>query len=510
MAEDTIFPEFNARTYGLVVYNPKNVVMLSPVNFFMGDVLTTERETLTQEFAAWKRFKNESKDFTPLFPLDSKRLVWTGEQKEDGNAQRRYHKLDELPLEDLLTAVVDKIPIRHGDSSLWDNHGHLDPKLRAIARAHGEAKLLTARVKNYGTKRDSDQPKYYSVQIDGPYVDSSPRFNDVRCQCLDSFWSHTRRGDSNFQAVCKHSAALLNYLSKNLNAMETYLRLQQEFRRTRRQLRIFSPFHTDYVRPEVLNLFEIENLPHIARGKKQPRLDHLKLDVLLTVLFENVPQAEINKRLLRLPIYDIETVKMILDRKAFFEVMPDSQLFGVDSKVSREMRDFYKSIDRELNREGFRIHGYCYEKKDSEHEVIAVNYLPNPNDPKDAVGEVRVLFSKKYPPVIIRRTPLDNARIYPFKEYTTHKHPFAELFVDPKSTRRLDDRTREHTEYTGEFPPCFIPEWAMPHYAKAVHDYFPGGFNRLIQIVEKNANPRVHLPAKSLVYRMEKMLNSVQ
>jgi hypothetical protein len=506
LAEEIVFPEFSARTYGLVVYNPKNVVMLSPVNFFMGDVLTTERRALMEEFAAWKRFKNESKDFVQLFPLDNKRLVWTGELKEDLSAQRRFRRLDELPLEEIIAAAVDKIRIKEGNEDLLDYHGHLDPSLRAISRAHGEAKMLTANVKNYGIKRGSDQQKYYSVQVDGPYVDSSPRFNDVRCQCLDSFWSNTRRGDSNFQAVCKHAAALINYLSKHLDAMETYLRLQQEFRRTNRQLRIFSPFHTDYVRPEVLNFFEAENLPHIARGKKQPRLDHLKLDVLLTVLFENLGQAEINKRLLRLPVYDLETVKMLLDGNAFFEVMPDSQLFGVDSQVSKEMRNFYKAIDRELNRQGFRIHGYCYEKKDSEHEVIAVNYTPNPKNPQNAAGEARVLFSRNYPPVVIRRTPLEGARIYPFREHKIHSHPYSELFLDPNGTRRFDDRKRKYDHYTVEFPQCFIPDELLPHYAKAVHDYFPGGFERLVCLAEHPVNPRIHLPPKSLVYRMEKML----
>lgn len=525
MAEEIVFPEFTARNYGVVIYNEKNSVMASPESFFLGNVLTTHPDKLREAFAERKKFRDESKDYTPLFAFEEPRRVWIGEQKDDGSAQRRFHNLDMLSLDNLITAISDKLRIKAKDDSILFCHGHSDPEERAISNAHGAAVMLSGLVRNYCVRKRSQKEereesgkKHYFVQIDGAYLGSNPRFNDVRCPCSDSNWSHMDRGHSNFQAVCKHSAALLDYVSRNLNSMETYIRLEQEFRKNQKQLKIFSPFHTDSIDQDILGFFKNKELPYFSKEKNQSIIDFWKLDVLLAVLFENMGQAEVNKRLLQLPVYDLETVNLLLDGRAFFEVWPNSQLFGVDSNIDKTIRDFYQGIKNSLRNQGFSIHGYCYEKKNSEHEVIAINFLPDQENPKDAVGEVRVLFNEKYPPVIIRRTPLPGAKNYLFKEQDNSSHPYSELFRDPYNTRRFDDRKRKYDRYTVEFPQCYIPDVFLPLYAKAIHDYFPGGFKKLIQLVEANENEKIrfpkktnknsmiHLPKKSLVYRMEKML----
>jgi len=501
------YPEFKAARYGpLVTSNPRNVPMVTPEVFFLGNALSTHPKRLYQEIAAWQRFKKSPKEFkVELFPLDRKFVVWLGERKPNEQKQRRKRKLLDLSLEELARALSDRVEINDRNKNILMYHGHQDPNRRAISRIHGGPKVITAKVKHCGDKRDQDTAQYHSVQIDGPYIDSNPLLNDFRCTCQDAFWSDTKRGDANFHAICKHVAALMEYVSRNTQAFENYIRLRQRFQKNRRPLNIFTPFHTDYVRPDVMEFFDMEKLPHVARGKKQPRLDHLKIDVLLAHYFEKQTYADLSKKLLRLPIYDIRLVNMILNGDVVFEVMPQSQLFGVDSTVDKRVRELYRNINKSLNKEGFKIQGYCYEKRNSKEEVIAINYLPDPKKPK-AVGEVRVLFSERYPPIILRRTPLKGARIYPFREHKTHSNPFSELFSDPEKTRRFDDRIRKYTKYTAELPTCYIPEEVLPGFANAIRQNFKGGFRRLIRMVENPAeNPNVNLPSKSLVYRMAKL-----
>jgi len=502
------YPEFRAARYGpLVTSNPRNIPMLTPEVFFLGNGLTTHPNRLYQEIASWQRFKKGPKEFkVQLFPLERDFIAWLGERKPNGQKQRRKRRLPDLSLEELARALADKVEIKDGNKNILMYHGHQDHNKRAVSRIHGASKMITAKVKHCGDKKDQDKALYHSVQIDGPYVDSVPRFNDFRCTCLDAFWSDTKRGDSNFHAICKHVAALMEYVSRNPRAFENYIRLRKRFKRDQRPLRVFTPFHTDYVRPDVMEFFDMESLPHVARGKKQPRLDHLKIDVLLAHYFENQNYADLSKKLLRLPIYDIGLVNMILNGDVVFEVMPQSQLFGVDSTVDRRVRNLKRNIETALNKEGFRIQGYCYEKRNSKEEVIAVNYLPDPEKPNTAVGEVRVLFSERYPPIILRRTPLKGARIYPFREHRTHVNPFAELYMNPEKTRRFDDRKRKYTKYTAELPNCYIPEEFLPHYANMIRQNFKGGFRRLIRMVENPDNhPNVKLPSKSLVYRMTRL-----
>jgi len=509
------YPQYSSREYGpIITSNTRNNPMFTPDSFFMGNVLTTHPDELVQQLAAWQRFKRSPKDFkVELFPLEREYLVWLGERHEkNGNKQRRRRKLLDLSLEELTMAVIDKIQqTSDKNAHLWFNHGHTEHSKRAITQAFGGSINMTGYVKQCGDKKEIDQSKFHFVNIDNPYFikdenaehGHKPVFTDLGCKCMDARWDDVKRGDSEFQVACKHIGALLEYIGRNPEALRTYIRLKKQFRQRRTPFKFFSPFHTDHVRPDVLKAFEGENLPHIARGTKQPRLDHLKIDVLLAHLMEGQKYADISKQLLRLPVYDINFINMIKAGEIAFEVAPNSQLFGVESSVDARVRKLNKSINRALYREGFTIHGYCYEKRNSAHEVIAVNYLPNPEKPRDAQGEVRVLYHKNYPPVLIRRTPLRNAKIHPFREHKTHAHPFAELF---KNTRRFDDRIRKYTNHTVELPPCFIHNDFLPDYAKLIQEYFPGGLKRLMTMAKKpGQHANVNLPSPGLVGRMMKI-----
>lgn len=489
--------------------------MIPPETFFFGRMLAADPAVLRQtlgEWPAWKREVQDSHNFEELFPLNDDYLVWLGEMKEGGviKQRRRRNLVDpSISLDELLLGVRDKIGIKNRNENLWICRGHEDKQLRAVRNAHGEAVMLSGYVRHVGRKDDDESAEFQLVHIDGPYLHSNPRLNDLACTCRDFAYSNAKRGHSNFQAVCDHIGALIEYVNSNPAAMETYEALKHRFAKEGREIDLFCPFHTDHVREDVLPFFTRENLSQIAPGK-QPSLAYLMWDVFFAHYFGGKTCADISEQLLRLPIYDIEMVKHILDGRAVFEVMPNSQLFGVDSTVARPVHELYRNINRQLREEGFELSGYCFEKRNSGHKVIAANYLPNPDHPKDAVGEARVLFSKDYPPVIVRRTPLEGARIYPFREHKTHSHPYSELFLDPNGARRFDDRTRKYTNYTVELPQCYIQDELLVYYAQTIHEYFPGGFDRLVKMAEKNANPRIHLPKKSLVYRMEKMLNSAE
>lgn len=501
------YPEFTPRKYGLIrTSGRENALFVSPAEFFLGHVLTASPELLTRHLASWQRYKKSSKDFkVELFPLDRDYLVWTGERKQSGQKQRRRKKLLDLAVDDaLVCAVLDKIQTRDGNTNIWDYHGHTDPNRRAITQASGHSKKLSGRVKHCGDKRDSDHNKFHFCHVDGPYVDSKPRFNNLYCSCEDFGWINLKRGDSVLQPFCKHLAALLEYVSSNPRAMQTFLQLKGTFRDDRRKLNIASPFHTDFVRKETLEWFPADKLPYIARGK-QPPLRNLMMDAFLAHYIEGQSLVELNKKLLRLPVFDSDLIREIYDNTAKFEVIPGSQLFGVESNVNPEVKKFYRNnLRKSLEKNGFVLDGYAYEKKDSVHEVVAMNFA---REDSGSGAEIRVLFSHDYPPVLVRRTPMDRARTRPFDEPDPEKqrHPFSELYM-PK--RVYDDKHRKNTDFVVELPRSIPDEFALD-YALCIEEHFHNGIEGLIDQVETLERARVRnvqLPRVSQLYFLQKVL----
>jgi hypothetical protein len=458
----------------------------------MGAALTSHPDDLDERIEKWLPWKRGEKDFEELFPDDKDRLLWIGEMKSLGKKQRRFQRFKTLTPEQAQKALKDKIELKNGHTALYDCHGHKsqdNPETFAIKRIHGAKTVLTAEVRNVG-RRERGDPEFHRVRITGPYEHNAEIWSELDDNSRDSFFGSMKKGRAKCHVATTSIGALVNYVLENPRSMETFIRLRQELRKQGQKIDVFNPFYTDRVRDEVLAYFKPEELLHIAKGD-QPLLEALQIDVLKAYFIDGLSFAEIGKRLLRTPITNPILIEAIKKREATCDILPNSQLFGVDSNVAKAVRQAYWAMRRKAERRELKIDGYCYEKKDSPYESGALVFRSTPVF-QNRFQEDRFIFNEKYPPVLIKRYPMHNARVHPFKERPKSRrakfsdlqeHPFSELYLDPFKTRRFDDRRREFTFLTGELPE-YIPNDLLKQYAREIMRHFPGRMEEFVRMCE--------------------------
>jgi len=513
------FPELKPRRYCLNL----DGIMIPAESFVLGRAFSTNPQDLVKIIDSWAKWRQSfGDDFPFLFSFGRKYRVWAGETRKNGDKQERVKNLFGLSLDEKIIALKDKIFTKNKSLNIWDCFGHKTEKNKsnyAFRRIHGEKLVLSGQARHISEAGKESKPEFYDISVEGPYLHSSPQFSQIIDQCSDSVWTQRKAGRKKSEIITTHLGGLIEYVYKNPQSIETFAALKSALRKDGHKLRIFCPFHTDYVRREILDFFEQETLEHIVKSR-QPPLDFLVADVLFAKFVAGMGSAGIGKRLLKLPMYDSLVVQGIMDRKISFDIIPQSQLFGVMSPVSRAVKKIYASIKRMLtDKEGLEQNYFCLEKKDSAYETGAACFRPKDSTSNECVEEARVLFNKDFPPVIARRSPLPHAKVYPFKQRPRsgarrfaemHQHPFSELYLPPFLTRRFDDRRREYSFWTVELP-GFIPDALVPEYALHIGQRFPGGFNRLKELVKTgryydykkkirvNVSNIVNLPRLSLV-----------
>lgn len=489
------YPEFQPARYGVVLDNFRNRPFLCPGSFFLGDVLVTPASQLEQEIENWLDFKRAEHDFEPLFDFNRDFMVQVEEKTKRRKIVRtRKRKLINLTAEQLVFALLRKIKLHDKTLSIWNYHED-----NAVYGANSGTQVLTGKVKSIGDARESQRTKYHLVSIDDPFDHNSTHFNNVTCTCEDSFWMGAKQGNKNAQIICVHAAAIIDFISKHPTKIENYAFVLEAIKRripSVDSLELVVPFHTDSIDAEVLKWLKEEDHSYISKGE-QPSLSNLKIDVLLARYFGGMSYFDLAKLLLRLPVYDERVINWIIDNKAGFEVLPQKQLFGTE-EIATPVQKLYEALNSYLYRERFHLKGYVLEKKGSPHEVIAINYVHRNGN------EIRVVFSKNYPPVIVRRTPIKGARFYPFKESETRGHIFYHLYHNERTGRALrglDDRTRRPTNINVELPPCFIPNELLADYKEVIERETPGGCKALVKAAEQGKIDR-----RSLIYKIQKAL----
>ncbi len=92
---------------------------------------------------------------------------------------------------------------------------------------------------------------------------------------------------------------------------------------------------------------------------------------------------------------------MIQEGKATFEVLAQKFPFArSDRTVPKEVKELFSAMSSFLGRDGYQLAGYAVEKKNSSWEAVAPVYVHKDRPDSSA----RVLFSEKYPPVLIMRS----------------------------------------------------------------------------------------------------------
>ncbi len=487
------YPEFQPARYGVVLDNFRNRPFLCPESFFLGSVLVTPASQLEREIENWLDFRRAEHDFEPLFDFNRDFMVQVEEKvKRKTTVKTRKRKLTGLTAEQLVFALLRKIKLHDKTLSIWNYHEDT-----AVYDANSGTQVLTGKVKSIGDARESQRTKYHLVSIDDPFVHNNTHFNNVTCTCEDSFWMGAKQGNKNAQIMCVHAAAIIDFLSRHPERIENHGLVLEALRRRGSSvdsLELVVPFNTDSIDAEVLKWFKGEDHPYISKGE-QPSLSNLKIDVLLARYFGGMSYFDLAKTLLRLPIYNEQVINWIIDNKAGFEVLPQKQLFGTE-EIATPVQRLYEALNNYLYRDGFHLQGYVLEKKGSEHEVVSINYVHRNGN------EIRVVFSKDYPPVIVRRTTIKGARFYPFRESQSRGEMFHHLFyteITGRQLRGLDDRTRRYTNINVELPPCFIPNELLPDYRELIERSTPGGCKALVRAAEQGRINR-----RSLIYKIEK------
>lgn len=481
------YPQFSPLRYGIALDNPRNKPLICAESFFLGDVLVTQPSKLEQEIEEWLRFRSQKHDFSFLFDFDGEIQVPLSSRKK---SKRR---LTDLTPAQLVFALLKKIKLHDKTLSIWNYHSE-----NAVLETSSGTQILTGKIKSIGDARESQRTKYHLVEVDDPFAHNCVRFNNISCTCEDSFWTSSKQGNRNLQVMCVHTAAMIDFLSRNPEKIKNYQKINDAMKNrdsSFKNIELVVPFHTDNISQEVMKWFKDERLSYISK-EEQPSLSNLKIDVLLARYFMNESYFNLAKSLLKLPIYDSFIIDMLIDGKARFEVVPSKQLFGVDSVVAEPVKKLHEALDNSFYRNRFYLSGCVLEKKDSPYEVVAINYL------KKSGESARVIFSSKHPPLVVKRTPIDGARFTPFKDYRTKADFFYHLYYKERVGKEItafDDSTRKNTIVSVELPHCFIPSDLLADYREAINKYTPGGCRALVKLAEQGK-----LDRKSLFYKIEK------
>lgn len=467
------YAEFKGRRYVIALKdNPNNIPMIAAEAAFIADFMISSQGVLKKQLKESREYQRQEKSYIPLINLNKKYKVNLIEENKKSHI--RYRKLDELKLDDLINTILNKIKTRTGTKKLYYKSGDeffiTGGKEKTSYFPHAGGIVLTAKVK---PKSDGRKKGKYLISIEGPFDDSKIIFNDINSGSEDFFYTEIKGGYTRGQLLTTDVQALLLYAARNPKKIKDLESLMQR----RKKARIFIPIHTINPQSDVLKKYSVKKDYFMERGE-QPELTRLRDDIIFDWLFNRTSFFEIGKKITRIPIiFDMKIADKIYDGNANFEVIPQSFIFEKNTPTPRAIKSFFSQMNHLLYKQGFKIDGYCLEKRGSENETIAIDYEKG----KDSV---RLLFNKNFPPLVLKRSSKPGRVVIPFRteDKNNKVHPFSELFM-PKTV--FDDKKRKRMYYEMIIPTEIeIPGELWSDYRLMINKYLEGKTRRLEEILE--------------------------
>ncbi|MBD3304048.1 hypothetical protein GF343_02805 [Candidatus Woesearchaeota archaeon] len=466
MDSDFEYAALSPTDYGLVLHNPENRVFMSPSYFFLGDIRGAMPGQISDWLAVWLEMENTpEKDFEPLFVFDPDKKYNVGRNEKGRFVRRKLHSMRPAALKDA-AAFRASLSNHHRTRTFIDMGGDeifVPPKNPIFESPHTGEVVLSGRARKKGDARTD--ATYHKIRVIGPFRDSDDTgllFADVSCDCQWHYFITGKNSHFPVQILDSDIAGFLNFISKNPGKVKN----------KPADRAFFMPFRTDMVDEQALPYFTVEEMPFLSTSVRD--LNPLKMSVLIKKFFDNASHYSIDRLLTKCPVFDSQTIQLILDRRADYRMLLKEFPFAKAKKSSFEepIQNLYWSIFSQLGREQFALAGAVVENKDTSYESPCLHF----EGPDGRIARVTV---NGLPPVIIRRKKLRRKVISPVRDYT-HKatkefpkiNPFAELYKRPV-TPRMDDMLRAGTEYMVTLPEK-IPVALWRDYARAIHNAIEG------------------------------------
>ena len=473
------YPEFVARNYGVAIpenYQRKNKPFIDPSSFALARWFLNSPAQKEQMVRRWiEEVNNPEKGYTQIFTFDKKVLVDIGDKRNDGSPKKTKKNPLELTVNQLLEECRARTFKQYGsynmfDLSFTDIFFLNDGDKKSIQPVTKEGVVLSGSLKRKSGGRT--ERAYDRVRIKGPFERSRILLADISSYDKDHEMASMKQGYTNVQLVSTTVAALLYLASRNPKAVKGLKSLQKKWKGAK----VWLPF--DFLTPQSIP----KGLYSIKKGK-QPSLDCLVVDAVIDKFFNNSSKYEIGKKISRSAvIMNRKLWSMIYEGAAGFEVLAQKYVIGKSEPLDKDLREWIIAYKGYLKRNGFKEVGNVVEKKGSQHEVKPVRFV---NEKRE---ERRIIFSREYPPVVIKRKPRKNAEVDVFydekrTEPMKYVHPFAELF-QPKPM--FDDCRRILTNYQVVIPTeVYLPNSMISDYHTAIQEFYPGGSASFIRKVHQ-------------------------
>ncbi len=478
--------EFKPRNYGVSITGARgnearaNKPFIDPASFFFARWFLNSPNQKKTMIEAWKKevLKSpEERGYEPVFKFEDEALLDLGDAYKDGTPKRTWVELSKITPEQILENSRNRVFKRYGSYNFFDLSPEdvfflNDEKNKALRPIIKDGDWISGSLKR---KSGGSQVRAFdTVSIAGPFEKSRIPLGRIVSNTEDSLFAAMKQGYSPLEYIDTASAALLYLAWRSPASIRGMKALQKRWAGAKN---VWIPF----------NPHEIQDLPeglwNVKKGV-QPPLDALVVDSRLDMEFNNASKFDVSKKLARIaPIYSTMLWSLIYDGLAGFEVLPAKYAVGRSQPMHPSLRKWHLEYTNYLKRTGFSEAGNTLEKKDSAYEAVCQRFVK-----KDIKGSIieerRIIFSKKYPPLVVKRSPRQNSQPDIFKEENSrkryeHLNPYEELFM-PK--QMYDDFSRKMTNYEVVIPTeVFIPNDMMADYALAVNAFTPGGASQMIR-----------------------------
>ncbi len=433
------------RNYGLVVERSGTDLFIPPANFAVGNAIRTPEAELNKKLEEWQidqrkayeQHKNGREEYRRLFLIDS-----------------RHEELLSLRPILLREKLVEAIKRKETARNLWRVGGG-----EAIEDGYLGKRVLTGRIKaKHDARRRNILRTWQTIVREGSFdfIDS-PEYKDVSCQCPDHQWDRAK----GVAVVCIHAASLLEYLYSNSGLIEKEVERKP----------LWIPFN--FMTNELSEQFpeEFYEASYIAEENPPPR-HVLEMDIIVSHYLLGKNYFEINKELTRLfPIFGPGIIEGIREGKYCFGAIRQKRQKRSETDYGKAIIEMQERLSGMLREKGFRpSETYALEFRDTPNETFCKDYTRGD-------VSIRVLFNKKFPPVVIERRngkPLFN----PTETDYNARHPFAQLF---EKQERIDDKSRRRTYFEVRLPRGIeMPGILKEHYRACLENYFQGNRNHVI------------------------------
>jgi hypothetical protein len=456
---------FSPRNYVAAIEEDgrNNIPLIDPTSFFLARWYLTPATELKDILRRWQ--EPRPKEYVEVIDLNREYLLDVGDVNRNQTPKRTRKNLAEITAEQFAANVREAIKRQYGCYNMFDMDARdiffLDKDEESL-RPFGGDLMLSGRIK---PKSGGNQGRNFdAVSITGPFNTSQIPLARISSQSDDARYGSMKMGYHAGEYLDTTAAALLCFASQNPKQIKN---LEAVMKR-RPAAKIWLPYNPYNAQEDL----PIEGVVYSAKRGQQPSMDFLMTDVILDFVMNGSSKYETAKKVAKIPvIYDRMLYEKIRDGQARFTVLPNKYVFERSNPIDSKLREWHNRMHGELKRWGFEFKGLVLEKKDSEHEVVAMDY-------RKGSESVRLLFSKDYPPVYVKRAPRKDAvsdvfwqekRTGPYE----YQPPFAELF-QPK--QMFDDSTRIVTNYEVKIPTMiWLSDEMIRDYKKAIAAFYPGG-----------------------------------